>query len=282
MEGRRTLDEAVLAAAGSATIAPDATWTLTRLAVPLPTVMPSYNQIGFDSMWYALSLVELNGSHAVGWMVGAQADAQGHASVDPATKTILPLDMLVDGATLSMTAPGGITVQLDGIDIPFSAFRMDLQLAANGQDATTPASLVGSSNCAGIPVYGAFMEGLGLCNPQTQGISFVAGANVAYHGARPAVSAGTVTFTHDTMGVTATLSGSSLAASEHLASLLLVDALTGSPVALDTRSTRRRRRTRAATSRLSRIPFGMTTVPASVRAYLMIDATPAASATLSP
>jgi len=270
-----------LTAAGTATVAPDATWTLTRLAVPLPTVMPSYNQIGFDAMWYSLSLVELNGSHAVGWMVGALADAQGNASVDPATKTILPLDVLVDGATLSMSAPGGITIQLDAINIPFSAFRMDLQLAANGQDATKAASLVGSSDCAGIPVYGAFMEGLGLCNPQTQGISFVAGANVAYHGARPAVSAGTVAFTHDTTGVTATLSGSSLAASGHLASLLLVDASTGSPVGLnyglDTKTTKDASGNLATVS----IPFGTTTPPASVRAYLMIDATPAASATLS-
>lgn len=271
-----------VAAAGTATVAPDATWTLTRLAVPLPTVMPSYNQIGFDALWYELSLVELTGSHAVGWMVGAQADAQGHASVDPATKTIIPLDVLVDGATLSMTAPGGITIQLDDIDLPFSAFRTDLQLAANGQDVTKPASLIGGSTCSSIPVYGAFLEGLGLCNPQTDGISFVAGANVAYHGPRPAISgAGTVTFTHDATGVTATLDGASLVAAEHLASLLLLDATTGSPVplgyALDTKTTK------DASGHLATvtIPFGTTAPPASVRAYLMIDATPTASATLT-
>jgi hypothetical protein len=214
-------------------------------------------------------------------MVGALADAQGHASVDPATKTILPLDVLLDGATMSMSAPGGITIQLDAINIPFSAFRMDLQLAANGQDATKPASLVGSSDCAGIPVYGAFMEGLGLCNPQTQGISFVAGANVAYHGARPTVTAGTVMFTNDATGVTATLSGSSLAATDHLASLLLVDATTGSPVGLnyglDTKTTKDASGNLATVS----IPFGKTTVPASMRAYLMIDASPAATATIT-
>lgn len=271
-----------LAPAGKATIAPDATWTLTRLAVPLPTVMPSYNQIGFDSLWYELSLVESNGSHAVGWMVGAQADAEGHASVDPATKTILPLDILADGATLSMTAPGGITIQLDDINLPFSAFRMDLQLAGNGQDATGPASLVGSSTCSAIPVYGAFLQGLGLCNPQTDGISFVAGANVAYHGPRPAVSGlGTVSFTHDASGVTATLAGSSLPAAQHLASLLLVDASTGSAIglgyALDTKTTKDSSGALTAVS----IPFGTATVPSSVRVYLMIDATPAASTTLT-
>jgi outer membrane protein assembly factor BamB len=272
----------VLAAAGAATIAPDSTWTMTRLAVPLPTVMPSYNQIGFDSLWYSLSLVELNGSHAVGWMVGAQADDQGNVTVDPATKTILPLDLLVDGATLSMTAPGGITIQLDDINIPFSAFRMDMQLAANGQDATGAASLIGSSTCSDIPVYGAFMQGLGLCNPQTDGISFVAGANVAYHGPRPAISGlGTVTFSHDTSGVTATLTGSSLATAAHLPSLLLVDASTGSPVALGySLDTKTSTDASGALTSVS-IPFGNATVPSSVRVYLMIDATPAASTTIT-
>ncbi len=70
------------------------------------------------------------------------------------------------------------------------------------------------------------------------GSPFVGGANIAYHGAQTApAGVGTVALTAASDGVTATLTGSSLALSQHLASVLLVDPTTGAPVtwyALDT------------------------------------------------
>ena len=92
--------------AGTASIALASTWTLTRLAVPLPSVMPSYNQIGFDQLRYLIGIVEMNGTSGVAWMVGGEADDQGNASVDPASKAILPLAVAVDGGTMTLTAPG--------------------------------------------------------------------------------------------------------------------------------------------------------------------------------
>jgi hypothetical protein len=271
-------------AAGTATLSTASTWEVTRLAVPLPTVMPSYNQIGFDSLTYLIGLAELDTSsnHAVAWMVGGQLDAQGNASVDPGTGAILPLDVTIDGATLTLNAPGGLDVQIMEIDLPFSTFRMDLQLDGQGENVPAPASLIGSTTCASVPTYGTFLEGLGLCNPQTDSISFVAAANVLYHGVQSAPSGvGIVTFTTTSTGVTATLTSGTLVAADHLASVLLVDATTGSPVtlgyALDTV------RTPAADGTLASVtvPFTGATVPSSVRAYLMIDTMPVANATLT-
>jgi outer membrane protein assembly factor BamB len=271
-------------ATGTAAIDPATTWEVTRLAVPLPTVMPSYNQIGFDSLTYLVGIAELDATsnHAVAWMVGGQLDAMGNATVDPASKAILPLDVAIDGATLTMNAPGGLDVQIMSIDLPFTTFRMDMQLDAQGQNTTASASLIGSTKCASVPTYGTFLEGLGLCNPQTDLIAFVAGANVLYHGPQTTpAGVGTVALTATADGVTATLTGTSLVAADHLASILLVDATSGSSVtlgyALDTV------RTPAADGTLAsvNVPFKGATVPASVRAYLMIDTAPVASATLA-
>jgi hypothetical protein len=271
-------------AAGTATIDPASTWEVTRLAVPLPTVMPSYNQIGFDSLTYLVGVAELDASsnRAVAWMVGGQLDATGNATVDPATKAIFPLDVTIDGATLTMNSPGGLDVQIMSIDLPFTTFRMDMQLDAQGQNTTASASLIGSTKCAGVPTYGVFLEGLGLCNPETDLIAFVAGANVLYHGAQTApAGVGTVAFAAASDSVTATLTGTSLVAADHLASILLIDATSGSSVtlgyALDTV------RTPAADGTLAsvKVPFNGATVPSSARAYLMVDTSPIATATLT-
>jgi hypothetical protein len=161
---------------------------------------------------------------------------------------------------------------------------MDMQLDAQGENATGPASLFGSAVCAQVPTYGTFLEGLGLCNPQTDGISFVAAANVAYQGAQTApAGVGTVAFSATSTGVTATLTGSSLQLSQHLASLLLVDPSTATPVtlgyALDSV------RTAAADGTIAQvtIPYNgaAATHPATARVYLMIDSGPVASTTLS-
>ena len=176
-----------------------------------------------------------------------------------------------------MNAPAGVDpVQITEINLPFSSFRVDMQLDALGQNATGPASLFGSTICSGIPTYGIFLAGLGLCNPQTDGISFVAAANVAYQGAQAVpAGVGTVVFTATSDGVTATLDRVvARSGATHLASVLLVDATSGSPVtmgyALDTV------RTAAADGTLAsvKIPYHGHAHPANVRAYLMIDTAP--------
>jgi hypothetical protein len=126
-----------------------------------------------------------------------------------------------------------------------------------------------------VPTYGTFLERLGLCNPQTDALSVVAAANLAYHGPQTTPAGlGTVALSADATGVTATLTGSSLKLADHLASILLVDAATGAPVtmgyALDTV------RTAAADGSLAtvRVPYNGHAHPASVRAYLMVDTAP--------
>ncbi|HEY2515273.1 MAG TPA: PQQ-binding-like beta-propeller repeat protein, partial [Polyangiaceae bacterium] len=271
-----------LNALGTTSLSLASTWTLTRLAVPLPTVMPSYNQIGFDSLWYVLSLVELQGTHGVGWMVGGMLDANGNTVVDPASKALFPLDVNVNGAMVTLGAQGGLAVQITNIDLPFDSFRLDLAFDAQGQNPTESASLIGSTKCAGVPTYGTFLENLGLCNPQTDAISFVAAANLAYHGAQPTVSGvGTVAFAADATGVTATMTGSTLQLKDHLVSILLVDATTGSPVVMGYALDSVRTAAPDGTLATVKIPYNGHTHPANVRAYVMVDTVAAATSALA-
>jgi outer membrane protein assembly factor BamB len=272
-------------AAGTATLSPATTWEVTRLSVPLPTIMASYNQIGFDSLTYLIGLAELDtaSNQAVAWMVGGKLDAQGNASVDPTSEAIFPLAVTIDGAALTMSAIGGIDVQVTSLDVPFSTFRMDLQTDALGENVPAPASLIGSTQCASVPTYGVALSTLGLCNPQTGAISFAAAANVLYHGAQSAPSgAGLVTFAATSTSVTATLTSGTLVAADHLASVLLVDPTTNVPVSLGyALNTTRATAADGVTLASVTVPFNGATVPSSVRAYLMIDTVAAAKATLT-
>ena len=81
--------------------APSGVFELSRLSFPLPTILPSYNQIGFDSLVYLVGLVEGNGTTGIGWMAGARyLVGQSTPVIDPATQTLLPLVMTYDGTGL--------------------------------------------------------------------------------------------------------------------------------------------------------------------------------------
>ncbi len=81
-------------------------------------------------------------------------------------------------------------------------------------------------------------------------------------------------------GVTATLTGSTLRPDAHSMGILLVDATTGVPVSLDYGFATTRTTNPSGAIETVGIPFGTTPPPATVRAYLMVDAYPAATDTL--
>ena len=91
---------------------------------------------------------------------------------------------------------------------------------------------------------------------------------------------GTVVFDMTATGVTATLTGSALRPDTQSLSILLVDAATGVPVPLDYGFATTRTSSPSGVVETVGIPFGTTTPPAAVRAYLMVDAYPAAVDTL--
>jgi hypothetical protein len=165
--------------------------------------------------------------------------------------------------------------------IPFRSFRLAAALGSDG-NALAAARLIGSTLCGGIPVYGLFLQRIGLCNPQTDVLTVSGAANFkVYSGASPPTGVGAVGFSATADAVTATLSGSTLKEADHVAAVLLVDAATAKPITLDYGLTSKRSTdTNGLLSTVS-IPIAGKSVPSRLRAYLMVDATAVAMGTVT-
>jgi outer membrane protein assembly factor BamB len=259
-------------------------WELSRVAAPLPTILPSYNQIGFDSIHYLMGLVESTGDgQAIAWVVGARlAAGENRTEVDPETRVLFPLEVRFDGGLATFTNQGGFAIEFNRIRIPFDFFRLAGRLDAAGRALDSPALNV-LTPCSGITFYGQFFRQLGFCNPDTDLLTVFGGLELAPLGQgvqQAPAGIGSVTFAADASGVTATLAGSSLRPEEHSLALLLVDAASGHPISLDYGFTTARTTAGDGTATTVRIPFAREQVPDTVRAYLMVDAYPAARASV--
>jgi outer membrane protein assembly factor BamB len=258
-------------------------WELYRLAIPTPTMMPSYNQIGFDSLHYLIGLVELDEAKGVAWMVGGRpGDGEGDALVDPATKALLPLAVRYEGGFLTLENGDGLSVEVMNAVIPFETFRLGARLD-DGGDAADLATMSGSTVCGEVPFYGPFLEQLGLCNPNTDVLTVFGAANLRRHeDATAPAGLGAVAFSLEGDVARATVTGGALSLEEHVVALLLVDDATGLPVTLDYGLTTERKAAASGALEEVTIDVSPAALTGAVRAYLMVDTYPAASATLTP
>ena len=270
-----------VAAPSGGALDPTATYEISRLSIPLPTVMPSYNQIGFDQLHYLLGTVQLQGTRGLAWMVGAKLPAGSAASVvDPATQAVFPMAFTLASDLASMSAASGLQVQIMNFTLPFQSFRLALGFVPGGGAAGT-AELGGSAVCGQIPLYGAFLEQLGLCNPQTDVIEVQGAANVAKRtdlAAPPA--AGNATFATTSDGIEATVSGSAVQVAQHLVGLLVVDPSSGLPVTLPYGTGTTRTTNADGTLATVTVPTAGVTLPEEMQVYLMIDTTVGAQGTV--
>jgi outer membrane protein assembly factor BamB len=257
---------------------PAGVFELSRISLPYPTILPSYNQIGFDSLHYLIGLVEGTSDRALAWMVGGKViEGQTDAVVDPATQTLLPLVVTYQGGALTLANTAGLTVNVQNVNIPLSTFRVSTFLAADGT-AAAGAYLSGSTVCGKIPTYGPFLQQLGFCNPQTDVLSVLGGANFAPYGSGTSTAptgVGTVAFSADANNVTATLTGATMNVQDHVASVFLIDPTTGDPITLSYGPETTRTPASGPLQTVS-VPIAGLTLPSMLRVYLMIDTYPAA------
>lgn len=241
-----------LAAAGPANLplpapatltADAAVWELSRLAAPLPTILPSYNQIGFDSLHFLVGLVEgadkLATTGALGWMIGARIEASGAVVPDPETRALVPLRVLYRNGSLVLESKDGMALEVMNANLAFSRFRVAAPLEFAG-DASEPATVDAIATCSAIELYGPFLQQLGFCNPDSdalvahgavllrrwEGANGGKGAMTAFDGV------GSATFTRKGAVLGVRLDGSELNVNQHRLALLAVDADTGNPLAL--------------------------------------------------
>ena len=261
---------------------------LTRLALPQPALLPSVNQIGFDSYdliagW--LTPQRSNQGKQLLWVIGGRAKQDGTTVADPAGGFAFPLYGTYDrGQTALNTSQ--VSLQFSFGPVPLRS--LDFRGATRVDGSFKPgASLYGQVTCADVPNYSAQLRIAGVCNSSDTLASYGTflsddypggGANAKPRGVRATgvqMTPPTASADGEAVASLGLRSGTRYQASEHLLSVLLVDAATGAPVPLDYRSLTTPSTDAAGnlTGASLRIPAG-TPLPGAVRAYVVADVFP--------
>jgi outer membrane protein assembly factor BamB len=140
----------------------------TRLAAPLPPMLPSLNQIGFDYMDWIMGAVAVAPAEAgrpgkfILWAVGGKRDAQGVLVTDPGSDFTLPLNGQCQGDAFSLSNRD-FKLAITGIQIPFHIFQLRGRL---GPDlvALPGATAWADTEALSIPNFGPYLVLAGLAN----------------------------------------------------------------------------------------------------------------------
>jgi outer membrane protein assembly factor BamB len=261
---------------------PSGVWELYRLAAPLPTILPSYNQIGFDSIHYLIGLVEGDGQRAVAWGIGGRLAADGErGEIDPSSPVRFPLEVRYDGGLLTMVNEDGFVVEFNGFPIPFQFFRAATRLDENGNALVSPA-LNAKAVCGEIDFYGPFLRLLGYCNPDTDVLEAFGAAELRPNGVETMPEGvGEASFSASAAEVRVALLESTLRADQHNFGILLVETSTGKPVPINYTASTQVETAEDGTVSGVVLPLPAGQASREVRAYLMIDTYPARVETLS-
>jgi outer membrane protein assembly factor BamB len=271
-------------------------FTISRLAIPLPPLLPSVNQIGFDSYDMIAGTIARSKPDRRGegrlllWVIGARRDRHGLLRPDPNGNFQFPLSGAYRRNTLELGSQD-LSLQFSFGSVPLGLFDVRGEM---GPDlAMRPgAGIYSETTCADVPNYSAQLRIAGVCNGQdtlAAGGTLLTGA-YGSHAAnrRPGgVRLASVQLTRpgpSTPGaVVATLARSRrarYAASRHVGSILLtgpgkevvpLDYRRETTVGTDARGNMQ-------TIRLT-LPPG-TTLPSVGRAYAILDVFPLASRAL--
>jgi outer membrane protein assembly factor BamB len=219
----------------------------TRLALPIPTMLPSLNQIGFDYLDWLMAPVYQTAADAAGerrvilWAIGGRRNAGGELVADAGSDFTLPLAGRTRGGAFILENRG-FTMKVTGIPIPFHALQLRGELAADRRVGPA-ASLYAETAVLRIPTFGPYLALAGLASDWYRKL-FVTGTYITRPGPaarRPAgLALAEMTFappTRRTAGrVTAAFAlapGARHPLAEHRAGILLVDAAQAAPVYLD-------------------------------------------------
>jgi outer membrane protein assembly factor BamB len=258
--------------------------TISRLSVPMPAFVSSVNQIGFDSYNWIVSAIAKTKRTVLLWVIGARPGAGGRELVNPGSGFSFPLYGTYAGDAVILQSPN-VSLQFSFGAVPLRTFELRGTLEP-GLRFAADANLFADTVCRTVPNYGGELLFTGICNPS--GVLAASGAFISrrYTGSanrRPAGIAATAVKLVQPTGTAAgsaqaAFTGSRLpAARRHVAAILLTDAVSGAPVALDYQAdtTVRTDGARKITSVRLTIPAG-TRLPAKLRAYVIVDAFPIA------
>ena len=256
--------------------------SLSRLAVPLPPMLTSVNQIGFDFYDWIGGAVETGKGDTVVWFVGAKRDENGRIVADPSALFAFPVSGQQRGGTFLFNT-SQVNLWFTFGPVPLRRFDLRGTFDASGQ-VRPDAQFLAEAVCEDIPEYGALMPATGMCDTQgliTAGGTFLGGSAKSPAVRRvPGMEIGSITVNP---GTPTTLSASiqtptSYTSDDHFVSILLLDDQ-GKPLPIDYYS-----KTSLQTGPNNQIT-GVTLevdqpLPPTVEAIVMTDAFPAARQTI--
>ena len=257
-----------------------------RIAAPNPTMLPSWNQIGFDSIRWLGGIVEGQGDRAVVWFVGGRHDgATGRAVVDPANGTRFALVLDWDDGLFTLRDPGPFTIDFNGSwGMPYRSYRIATRAAADGRIERRPA-LDAVADCDAIENYGPFLKLLGLSAWDTGLMHIHGGADLSlWDGAPDALleGVGTVAIEVGATEAVARVTGGRIRRDDHAIGLLLVDAASGLPIPLSYAFVTTLESDADGAVTAVRVRYEPGTIRGPVRAHYMVDTRSAFVATLEP
>jgi outer membrane protein assembly factor BamB len=261
---------------------PQSAFEFSRLAVPEPSMLPSWNQIGFDSLHYLAGIVERRGDRAILWVVGGKAQAGGGATVvDPSLETRFPLVLDYSGGLLTFLNYDKFKINFVGTwDMPFAFYRIAAEADPGRAFPSGSASLTAVADCDEIKVYGFGLKLLGLSEFDTGKLTASGALQVGpwgsgSHSIPPGVS---VAFAAGPRAARATISetGKQLAAGEHVYGLLLVDEAQWKALPLYYTKMTSVEADASGKLRSVTVSYGKGAARGALRAFLMVDAYPAA------
>ena len=225
-------------------------FSFSRMAVPLPPILPSLNQIGFDSYDMAIGALEVGKPDARGegelllWAVSTRRDGRGIPVADSNGAFAFPLQGRYRHDSL-LLSQSGLNLTFSFGEVPMRRFDLRMQLDRELR-AKPGATLYSEVFCPEVPVYGPALIAIGLCNAERKLPASGTFITRRYDRRGPAnrrprgVAIRDVTLTRPSAGspgrAVARLSlgrGASLPAARHAGGLLLTDAATGEVVPLD-------------------------------------------------
>ena len=272
---------------------------LRRLAVPLPPFLTSVNQIGFDQYELLAGTLSKTPPDANGegrvllWVIATRRGRGGVRVADPKGGFGFPIAGRYRGDTFLLQRRD-LPLTFSFGEVPMDRFELRGRLAPDRR--TRPgASLYAEAVCTEVPNYGPQLIAIGLCNAQNilpASGTFLMGpysrrgrANVRPRGVRLGALALQRPSASGDGAATADLRlhgrRARYRARDHVVSIVLTDADTDDPVAIDyvkSTAVEADARGNARNVKLT-IPRG-TELPARVRAYLVTDAFPLASRVL--
>ncbi len=263
---------------------PSTVFEFSRLAAPNPTMLPSWNQIGFDSLHYLAGAIEGKGNTVLLWVIGGKLE-NGRTVVNPDLEARYPLTLSYDGGLATMYNYDGFKINFIGSwDMPFGRYRL-----ATRANPLTGAILVPGALCAialgdEIEFYGRFLKLMGMTEFDTGHMAVFGGMNMELYGrgytTGPA-GVGTVTFSADATRARADITGSSLPRDRHVYSLVLVDRESGKALPLYYTKNTGVTSAKDGTVTSVYVTYDKGQVRGDVKAYLMVDTYPAARGAVS-